>query len=225
MNTLIFRGAFLRQFDFRKGASGWFCRLHFTADYTKPIADAMGWGAPQTGATDTDLEGELVAQHLIITPNDPALRNQEVQLDCDTVDDFEYARVKDGEGFNEELRFKVHTVMDGAEAIVGAFARRIGQSASQLRVSYAKQEDLPLTEITSADKPAFSPDGPEAQCSGCEAELPLKPGTLLHTDDTPCLARQEATTAEDGPALVSAREMGGTHQRGKKKGNGSPAVN
>jgi hypothetical protein len=145
MNTIIFRGAFIRYFDFRKGEAGWFARAHFTSEFTDRVAEAMQWGAPPVGCTAGKLEGSLHATHMILTPNAKELRQHELQLDCNQVGDFEFVRVTENESTRTELRFKISTPVEGAEGILGAYARRIGQSVSQLRVGYAKQEELDLT--------------------------------------------------------------------------------
>jgi hypothetical protein len=145
MNTIIFRGAFIRYFDFRKGEAGWFARAHMTAEFTDRVAEAMQWGAPPAGCTAGKLEGSLNATHMVLTPNARELKQHELQLDCNQVGDFEFFRVTENESARTELRFKISTPVEGAEGILGAYARRIGQSASQLRVGYAKQEELDLT--------------------------------------------------------------------------------
>lgn len=145
MSTLVFRGVFLRHFDFRKEEAGWYVRMHLTAEYSSVVADAMDWPTiPPEGVNAGDLDGELVAQSLEFVPNEKGMKSHRLEIDVNQVSDFQFVRVTEDDSTRVELRFKARSPVDGAEGILGAFARRVGQSCSQLTVSYHKQENLPL---------------------------------------------------------------------------------
>jgi hypothetical protein len=209
-DTLICRGAFLRYLDLRPNKPAWFCKLHVTADYSTNVAEEMGWGEPAAGTTGADLEGELVAQHIILTPGDPSLVKNEIQLDAELVNDFKFARVQNKESVSEELRFTIQTSTPGAAGIIEDYVRRIGQSAtSQLRISYLKQETLPFDDKR---EQAGKPEEKDTGCVACNNNIPMVDGSdAVHASGAKCTQEKNG-----GPALIPAREMGGTHQRRKK---------
>lgn len=199
-NTLVFRGAYLRYFHFIKAASGWGIRMYFTADFSTPVAAEMGWGKPSDGVTMSKLEGELVASTMILTPNASQLESNERQFDIDYAGDFEFHRVQQNESATEELRFQVHTTMAGAAGYLEDYARTIGQSASQLRVSYAKQEALDLQPSAPAN-----PEGQEPISEHLTGEA---------------LERHNAISGEaTATPLPTAKEVnGGTHATRRRRG-------
>lgn len=208
MQKLIFRGALIRYVDLRQDdEAGLFRRIHFTADLSDTVCEAMEWGEPSEGLTQGKLLGELTATHLILTPNSKQLRQHELQLDVNEVSDFQFFRVKgdDGESTRTELRFIARSVSKGAGALLENYMELIGKGMGQLRIAYEKQEKLPLEGEAPADKPA---------CVLCANGVPLAAGDdSTHENGRPC----EAYEGQKGPALASAREAaGGTHQRGRR---------
>lgn len=154
METIIFRGAFVRYVDFRQeDEAGVFVRIHMTADFSDPMREAMEWQDPGDSITSAKLKGVLSASHLILTPSEKQMKKHELQLDIKDVGDFEYFAKRDGDGqiTGRELRFKVRTSADPAEALVGQYVRLMGKGCGQLKVSYMKQDTLPL-ETSAADK-------------------------------------------------------------------------
>jgi hypothetical protein len=194
-----------------------------TADFSAPIREAMGWGDPPEGYTSGKLDGELNATRMLLTPNQKELRQHELPLDLVKVDDFQYFSVKDSDNgsISEELRFVCHSATEGASGLVENYMRRIGtsdKSIGQLRINYEEQEQMelaesaPAGEFTQAELDAAT--GPN--CVDCANGVPMLDGDpTMHASGQPCSAYEGDT---GGPALAPAALMGGSHQRGKKRG-------
>ncbi len=210
MQKLILRGAFIRYVDLRQDdEAGLFRRIHFTADLSDTVCEAMEWGEPSEGLTQGKLLGELTATHLILTPNSKQLRQHELQLDVKDVSDFQFFRVKeeDGETTRTELRFVARSLQKGAGALLENYMELIGKGQGQLRVAYEKQEKLPLDGEAAVEKP---------NCVLCANGVPLMDGDeSMHENSRPCEAYEGR---KDGGTLARAGEMGGTHQRGRRRG-------
>jgi len=69
MATITFRGAFLRHFTVQDDEGGVFTRAHFTASFSKPICEALGWEEFTDQVKSAKLKGELRATNLVLTPN------------------------------------------------------------------------------------------------------------------------------------------------------------
>jgi hypothetical protein len=104
----------------------------------------------------------------------------------------QYFQVKDAENetTSEEMRFVIHTAVDGASALIENYMRRVG----------------------TAEQPE---DGP---CVDCNTGVPFMDGDpSMHASGQMCVAYEGGT---GGPALASAALMGGSHQRKRKAGSG-----
>jgi len=205
VNKILFRGARLKYFVGRDTEAGFVARIHVTADFTDPVREAMSWGEPADGFSSGKLDGELNATHFILTPNQRELKQHELQLDVVKVDDFQFFRVKsEGGGDTEEVRFVIHSAVEGAAGLVEQYIRRIGtseKSGGQLRVNYEVQGELPL-------------EG--GGCEDCANNVPLQAGDdEVHASGRRCLKKlAENVTKTEGAPLASAREAaGGTHQK------------
>ncbi len=154
MPSILFRGAFLRhavlQDDEEAGA---FRRIHFTADFSDPVRQHMGWDDLPDGLTSGKLSGELNGTHLVLTPNGKDLKRHELQISCSQVNDFQVFRVKndDGETTRTELRFIVRSNQPGAMALIEAYKEAIGRGVGVLKIAHEKQEDLPFESEESKD--------------------------------------------------------------------------
>jgi hypothetical protein len=229
MSKLICRGCRVRYADVRESKAGVYTRLYLTADFSDTVREQMGWEPP--GVLSGKLDGELNATHFILTPNQKELRQHELQLDAVSVDDFQYFQVKDAENetTSEEMRFVIHTAVDGASALVENYMRRVGtsdKSIGQLRINYEVQEAIPLEDAPTAQAKL---EGAEAEqpldtgCIACNNEIPLVDGDpSMHDSGQLCAAYSGGT---GGPALSTAREAaGGTHQKRKRGGSGPVVV-
>jgi hypothetical protein len=213
-NKLIFRGARVRYFDVRDSKAGVSTLIYVTTDFSDPIREAMGWKEP--GVISGKMGGELNATRFILTPNQKELRQHELQMGAVTVDDFQYFEVKDrgNETTSEELRFIITTADNGAAGLVEQYMRTVGtseKSIGQLRINYEVQMKL-------EDKGDGADDEKEeaGPCVDCNNGVPMLDGDpTMHASGQPCSAYEGDT---GGPALASAVLMGGSHQRGKKRG-------
>jgi len=150
MSQLTFRGAFLRFADLRhKKEAGVFARLHFTADLTKPVMEAMEWAEIPDCMNSAKLCGLLTARNLVLTPNQKELRKSEIQLDCNEVGDFQLFRVQDKDDKDStrtELRFVARVVARGAIAVCEEYLRTVGTSQGALKIAYEDQGELAIEE-------------------------------------------------------------------------------
>lgn len=151
MSTITFRGAFIRYADLRNNESGWFMRLHFTAGFSKPVAEAMGWDEVIPDCVDSGkLDGALIARNLVLMPTDKLLKDQEIQMEATEVSDFQFMRVTEGDSRRSELRFIVRVSQVGAIAHVENYLRLVGQAPAALKIGYEEQQQLELGEKAEA---------------------------------------------------------------------------
>lgn len=229
MESITFRGAFVRHYDGRKGEGGAFVRIHMTADFSDTVVEALEWEDPGHSSTDTKLEGELMASNFILTPGDKMLAQYEIQFGIRSVGDFKMVRVVDGESKRRELRFTIGSNVAGVAAMVDDYIRRVGDHQGALKVSYSREEQqaLPLrTASTAKEKEPEAPEpkaeaAPEADfCVSCENNLPLTAAGDYHTNGTPC---KNSAKHGLGSSLASAVQVAGStaelkKSRGRKKG-------
>lgn len=198
---MILRGVSIRFVDLRydEKSKVTYTKLNFTAAFSNPVREAMEWADLPDGFSSAKLDGDLTASHLILTPDDKALKQHEIQLDIQSASNFEVHRVKSGEDSTEtELRFQVVTSQDGAEAIAGAYLRAIGKSGASLRINYEQQEALPI-EVSKQDR-------------------------LISEEQAHDPSEETDEPGDDGTALAPAVLAGGTHQRkdrASRKGSGT----
>lgn len=152
--SIVFRGAFIRYFDGRQEEGGAFVRIHMTSEFTTPVMEEMGWDDPGGSVTDAKLSGELHATHLVLTPGDKQLRQSEIQFDIRDVGDFKMVSVEKDETKRRELRFVVRSSAADTAGLVDGYIRQIGEHQGVLRVSYTKQEELPLETAEAGAKKA-----------------------------------------------------------------------
>lgn len=157
MPKMIFRGAIIRFFDWRRNDNGGqFVRIHFSADFTDPIRESMEWGEVQEGAKRTSLEGTVTATNLILTPNGRELKTSEIQLTAQEIRDFVFVRgkanEKTGKSRPDRMDFIVTCAQNGAAAIIEEYGNVIGKGAAQLRVGYEEQSELEMEEEDSEDE-------------------------------------------------------------------------
>lgn len=148
-NTILFRGAFLRSILIHNPPSGEkYVSVNVTADYTTPVAEKMDWGEVPECVTGAKLKGKLLSTNLILTPADKELKKFELDLDIRTVDAFEVVCMKDEEGetTHREMRFRVESGAKDAGALLEHYVAKLGRNKGAMKVSYTKQEELPLEE-------------------------------------------------------------------------------
>jgi hypothetical protein len=151
-DTIIFRGAYIRRVELRNGEDGRHVRIEFTADWSKPVREHMGWGDVGEGIGACDLVGELVGSAMTLTPSKRELAPLAVEVEVSQVSSFNVVPVKDAEGepTNRELRFTVKTGALDAAKKIEQYVHAIGRGVAQLNISYVKQEELPLERAADA---------------------------------------------------------------------------
>ena len=152
MPKITFRGTRIRYIDIRRDEAGVFTRVHFSAQYSTPVQESMGWDEIPESISQCKLTGQLNASMMILTPHDPALAAYERQLSINEVSDFAVHRTQKDESTRTELRFIARTPADGMVAIIEDYFRAVGDAEAALTVRYSEQaeldeqEDLPLAE-------------------------------------------------------------------------------
>lgn len=215
MEKLIIRGAEARHLNMPvPGEGSAFMRVHFRADLTEAIRDAMGWQAiPKCVASKANLPGDLVCSSLEIKPNGDSLGNYERCLQINAVKAFQVVPLKDeaGDVKGHALEFTVETGdLDSMLATV-ELASAIGRADCQIIVSYEKpqQGTLELTHVVAdTDQPKLEPAGEDGE-----------DGELYDTVET-FLGGVEAgpeEPAEDAGPLPSAVSMAGSTEKLRKQ--------
>lgn len=205
MPNVTFRGAEIRYLDLRKDEAGVFARMHMTADFSKPVQEAMGWKDVPESIPSGKLSGALAATHMILTPNDKSLTKYEMQFDVSEVKDFSFTSETDDDGriTGRKIRFVVVSPSVGIEAHVGNWLRAVGGVSAACKVGYAKQETLyreeECTEITKTvieiDKPASDNDLNRLG-SGRERKRQMRGGGEASQADAAELAERAAVAAK-----------------------------
>lgn len=151
-DTVLFRGAFIRSFEFDNGTDARSVRINVTADWTEKIQKAMGWAEVPVGYAKASLIGTLAGSNMILTPSKKEIAHQEFDIEIDEVSGFVVIPVldKEGEVRARELRFTVKTSAKGAGAKIEAYCNKMGREAAQLKVSYVVQEVFADAETQAA---------------------------------------------------------------------------
>lgn len=209
--SITFRGAHIRYYDGRHEEAGAFVRLHVTAEFTVQVMDAMGWEDPGDSVSSANLEGALNSTHMILTPGDKQLKQYELQIDIKDVTQFKVVAIEENEVKRRELRFVIRTLEDCGAGKIEQYVRAIGDHQGALKVSYVKQEDLPLEETKQQTLDTKSPvvdaefvDDPDEDtgCVSCNNDLPFSDEKRTkHSNGVKC------TRNADSGTLASAGQM------------------
>jgi hypothetical protein len=117
----------------------------FASSLNNKVCNVMGWGIGE-GQTSSHLEGQLHASSMILKPSEAALAKHKLELDIQSVGDFEAIRYevegKKGKGFRHEIHFKVKFGdKDGCKELE-RYMLTMGEGKATLQVSYVKQQEL-----------------------------------------------------------------------------------
>lgn len=151
-DTVLFRGAFIRSFEFDNGTDARSVRINVTADWTDKVREAMEWTEVPKGYAKSSLIGSLAGSNMILTPSKKELRGHEFDIEIDEVSNFVVLPVldKEGEVRARELRFTIKSSSKGCAAKVEAYCQKMGREAAQLKVSYVVQEVFADAETQAA---------------------------------------------------------------------------
>ena len=210
MEKLIIRGAEARHLNMPvPGEGSAFMRVHFRADLTEAIRDAMGWQAiPKCVASKANLPGDLVCSSLEIKPNGDSLGKHERCLQINAVKAFQVVPLKDeaGDVKGHALEFTVETGdLDSMLATV-ELANAIGRADCQIVVSYEKPQQGTL-ELTHEAGVEDGGNQIELEAAGEDGELYDTVETFLGGVEEP---------AEDAGPLPSAVTMAGSTEKLRK---------
>lgn len=144
-DTLSFTSVVLKKFS-RSHKGG---VADFASSLNNRVCSVMGWtiGAGNTGV---DLEGELHASSMILTPKESGLAKHKLELDIQSVSGFEAVRFeaegKKGKGFRYEIHFKIKFASKDACRDLERYMLTMGEGKGTLQVSYVKQTEMELTD-------------------------------------------------------------------------------
>lgn len=144
MSNVTFRGVILEYADLRRKEVSVFARAHFTADWTKPVADVFEWEEIPSSVTSAKLDGSLTSDKFILTPTDKKLRDWEFELQCSRVEDFTIVRITKDEKTITRLRFTAMVEAQGGVGLIEAWMRSVGEAPAALKVTYVEQTELDL---------------------------------------------------------------------------------
>jgi hypothetical protein len=150
MSTITLSGAYIRHAGFAQQNGGSLIkRVHFTANLTKAVCEAMEWQTEMPECVDSaKLSGSLNATRILLTPKDDKLAKHEIQLECTQVSDFElvYVQEKDRESRRLELRFQAIVADAIAIGTAEEYAQKCGKAPATLKINYSEQQTLPIKE-------------------------------------------------------------------------------
>lgn len=153
-NAIQFRGMFIRSSHMSnpEGADRT-VTLACTADFSTPVMEKMEWADVDKSITSAKLCGKLLSTIMTLTPSDKQLKKFALELDIDTVRDFELVGVRNKEGdiTHREIRFTIESSAKDAAHRVELYASRMGRNPGLCKVSYTKQETLDLAEGETED--------------------------------------------------------------------------
>lgn len=190
--------------------------LNVRTALTQQVAEAFGCreliyvnNTPRSGVDRMILEGEEIEVDVRLS-ND----NFVFQAVCDSMG--KYVAHMDGDG--PKLEF--HIKFTGYAGIVTDIADRVKVDPLEITL---KPSQMPLD----LQNEPVQEEQNETACKACEDGIALADGTIIHANGSPCAVRQAAVADSGdeefadgeqvaGPVLVSAREMGGTHQKRKR---------
>ena len=150
MSNVTFRGVTLDYADLRRKEASVFCRVHFSAEWTKPVAEVFEWEDVPSMVSSAKLEGSLTCDKFILSPNDKKLKDFETELQCSTVEDFSLARKTENEETVTRLRFMAIVEMQTGIALIETWMRSVGEAQAALKVTYHEQTELELSENEAA---------------------------------------------------------------------------
>lgn len=140
-DTISFTSVVLKKFSrSAKGGSA-----EFSSSMNNKVCTAMGWGIG-AGNTSAGLEGELHASSMILKPNEAGLVKHKLELDIQSVREFQAVRYeiegKKGKGFRYEIHFKVKFACKDGCRDLERYMLTMGEGKGTLTISYVKQQEL-----------------------------------------------------------------------------------
>lgn len=120
-------------------------RADFAADYTSPVAEAMGWPEElPSKCGEGKLKGSIRINSIVLTPNEKTLKQHETQMTATDVGAFRFKVKTDKEGIvkGTELLFQLRTVDPVAAAAFQNWQRHIGEGVAALKLDCVKQEEM-----------------------------------------------------------------------------------
>ena len=202
-------------------------RIDVTSDFSEPVAREMKWNPMSfaeelpakiqdaiatyvrehggftkwlelAGLTQAKLKGRIAATVIELIPNGQ-LKENAISLEANEVRNFTLFRLLDKEGNTKslELRFQVAVTHKGAAGILENYLDIVGQGVAQLKVGFAKQEDLDLEATGDEDKE--------------------EDGRLIDEEQAADTEGADEDQRPKGATLAPAVLVGGSHQARKNR--------
>jgi hypothetical protein len=131
--TYVFTGVTLHKAerDLKRGL------LHFSANLTKPIAEAMKWGDLPKASTSSSMEGSIIGVSLSMSAKQAGLFEKgEFRSQAQSLDKFEIVRLelkgKKGKGFRHVVRFVARFVDSDILALAEQWIISVGDGTATL---------------------------------------------------------------------------------------------
>lgn len=142
---ITFPSAVLLAFGRKFNAGG---KASFSSSITDAQRKAMNWDEIPECANGANLDGDLQASVLTLTPKDKELQRNAIELSISRVRNFQVVRLelegKRDKGHRQELRFSVEFGDDKGARKLEEYMLTVGEGKSTLAVSYTKQEQLEM---------------------------------------------------------------------------------
>lgn len=118
--------------------------ISMKANWTKDVRKKMGWeelNEIPTSLNSGDLNGKLIGVSMELAPTEQKLYKHRFDCAIRSVATFKAERIKVSENSTAiELSFKVISVADDIEALVGAYLRAVGKDTNgTLKVEFTEQ--------------------------------------------------------------------------------------
>lgn len=209
-----------------------FTRLHVSTDYSDTVARKMEWPDEIPSVVKQGkLSGLLSLSNFILTPNDKALRQHEINLKAHEASDFQLVRSggneEEGEAPKTELRFIMRTPDIEAPARLGAYFNQIGEGTASLKLDYAQQEKLNLDASEEEEKEEVNPESATQEENGPVLLQrphgePSRPGINKQRNRR---KGDETVVADDEGQPVLVGEAAEQHEAMRRKAASRPGVN
>lgn len=129
----------------------------FSGSFPKSIGDEMGWNGFPAGATSVNLEGDLAARSMTLTPKDGPLSKWTTTFEINRVYGFQALRLESegtrGKSHRIELRFHVAFADREGCRYLEEYMTNAGEAKASLEVAYTKASEQ--SSMLGDDTPAL----------------------------------------------------------------------
>lgn len=156
-STIRFTGAILKNFTCgtSKQGKGTYTRMHFNADFSKPVRDVMGWEDHPKGYGAADLRGQLAGVKMTLKPSKRELAEQAFEMPITVVDGFSVSPLKQKDDKPDVLvlSLTVLTMSKKAYMALGKWKDTLGEAEAHLTIEYSDEDQATLvpSDVTATE--------------------------------------------------------------------------